>query len=256
MDDTQICRNGKISEAERTRRHALWKTDVEPYPDLGSPNAAEVGAAMLPRIIAKNPALGMGFGKDAPTVSEVAQDMAAIPRRGWIQTFSGDQAWPLQMQRTDINIEDIAHALAMKVRFTGHCTEQYSIAQHSVHVMSLVPEEDQHEALMHDASEYVLPDVATPLKYELANLKAHENNADMVIAKRFNLRFPWPPSVKLADNAMVLFERNKIMNPPKYPNKMLWDVPGEPAYIPDFEVWGWRKAKHEFLAAAARLEIH
>jgi len=243
MDDTAVCKNGSLSEAERSRRHAVWRTFEEPAPvQVTVPEVMQEMAA-LPRTIGMSSALGAVYGTGLP------------PRDGWIQTFSGDQAWPLEMQKTDIQIEDIAHSLAMKVRFTGHCTEQYSIAQHCVHVMSLVPEEDQHEALMHDASEYVLPDVATPLKKRLQEIKGFEKDAEKVIAMRFNLRFPWPPSIKLADNAMVLFERSKIMNPPKYPDRMLWDIPGEPANIPNFEVWGWRKAKYEFLCAAARLEI-
>lgn len=177
------------------------------------------------------------------------------PMRGWIQLFDGEQAWPLDLGRSpDLSIENIAHALAMKVRFTGHCTEQYSIAQHSVHVCDLVPEDDQREGLMHDAAEFVLPDVASPIKASLTGFKELEHETERVIAARFYLRWPWPPSVKSADNGMVLFERSKIMNPVKRP-EMVWTVPGEPAVVPDFEVWPWQKAKYEFLARAYRLGI-
>jgi len=178
-------------------------------------------------------------------------------KAGGIQVFNGGAAWPLDMEKTDIQIEDIAHALSMKVRFTGHCIEPYSVAQHSCHVCDLVPEEDKHEGLMHDAAEYVLPDLPSPVKglpEVRAWFKPIEHQAEKAIAKRFNLRLPFPPSIKLADNGMVLFERSKILKPAKFP-WMAWTVPGDPAFISDFEVWGWKRAKHEFLARAARLEI-
>lgn len=175
-------------------------------------------------------------------------------KSGGIQVYSGDAAWPLHMEYTDIDLEDIAHALAMKVRFTGHCTEDYKIAQHSCHVHDLVPVEDRREALLHDASEYVLPDVASPVKPHLQGFKPLEKRVETIIAGRFKLRFPFPPSIKAADNAMVLFERTKILKPAKYP-WMVWTVPGEPANIPDFEVWSWQKAKEEFLKRAHALGI-
>lgn len=197
---------------------------------------------------------------ESPPVIHIGESMgtparSADPMRGWIQLYDGDQAWPLDLERgSSITIENIAHALAMKVRFTGHCTEQYSIAQHSVHVCELVPDEDKPEGLMHDAAEFVLPDVASPIKAELPGFKALEHRTEQGIARRFNLRHPWPKSIKIADNGMVLFERSKIMNPPKRP-EMVWTVPGEPAFIPNFEVWSWKKAEYEFLAMAYKLGI-
>jgi len=194
-----------------------------------------------------------GFRPDVPDI--VLEDQF---KRGGIQVASGGAAWPLRMNLTDIAIEDIAHSLSMKVRYTGHCTEQYSIAQHSCHVCDLTPDEDKHEALMHDANEYVLPDVSAPVKSDpdfRAFWKPIEHQAERAIAKRFNLRWPWPPSVKYADNQMAWFEKSKIMLPPKYP-WMKWTIPVVPMPdLPDFEVWDWRRAKHEFLARAGRLHI-
>lgn len=178
-------------------------------------------------------------------------------KKGGIQVYSGDAAWPLDMEATTIELEDIAHALSMKVRFTGHCTEDYKIAQHCCHVHDLVPKEDRREALMHDASEYVLPDVASPLK-QMPEIRAWfkplEKRVEEAIARRFDLRFPFPPSVKLADNAMVLFERTKILKPAKY-KWMQWVVPGEAAEIPYFHVWSQATAKNEFLERAEALTI-
>ncbi len=107
-----------------------------------------------------------------------------------IQTHSGRHLNPFDP--TDaidhITIDDIAHALSHKCRFTGHTREFYSVAQHSVHVAeSLLVQVNQVGlggrpvgngfarwslipalmGLLHDASEAYLPDVASPLKRHL-----------------------------------------------------------------------------------------
>lgn len=189
--------------------------------------------------------------KNTPLVDNGMED---IFKNGGIQVYSGDAAWPFDMTKTNIDIVDIAHALAMKVRFTGHCTAPYSIAQHCCHVHDLVPFEDRKEALMHDASEYVLPDVASPIKPLLQGFKELEKEVEMEIANRFDLRFPFPPSVKMADNSMVLFERGKLLKLPKHP-WMVWTVPGEPAVIEEFFVWSCWLAKEEFIKRAIALGI-
>jgi hypothetical protein len=60
----------------------------------------------------------------------------------WIQTFTGRQYWPLDPREGDVYIEDIAHALSLQCRFTGHCRSFYSVAEHCVRVSHVVPSED------------------------------------------------------------------------------------------------------------------
>ena len=50
----------------------------------------------------------------------------------WIQVHSGRQFWPLDPRTEEVDIHDIAHALSLVCRFTGHVKEFYSVAQHSV----------------------------------------------------------------------------------------------------------------------------
>lgn len=82
----------------------------------------------------------------------------------WIQTFTGKKVFPLAMTAEMVCVDDIAHALSMKCRFTGHCREFYSIAEHSVRVSLLVRPELRLAALLHDAAEAYLPDLARPIK--------------------------------------------------------------------------------------------
>jgi uncharacterized protein len=82
----------------------------------------------------------------------------------WIQTYMGVQFWPLDARADDVDIRDIAHALANICRFTGHVRRFYSVAQHSVIVSAQVPPGLMRAALLHDAAEAYLGDISRPLK--------------------------------------------------------------------------------------------
>lgn len=83
----------------------------------------------------------------------------------WIQTFLGKPFWPLSPRPEDIDIRDIAHALAMTCRFTGHSQKFYSVAEHSVRVSRIVPAQFALHGLLHDASEAYLCDLSRPIKH-------------------------------------------------------------------------------------------
>ena len=88
------------------------------------------------------------------------------------------------------DINDIAHSLGNQCRFTGHCRHFYSVAEHSV-LCSLLAEElglcDPFEALMHDAHESVLSDMAAPWKPLLPDYKQQERKWAWDLRARFNL---------------------------------------------------------------------
>jgi len=71
---------------------------------------------------------------------------------------------------SNIEIEDIAIGLSNTCRFGGQLKDWYSVAQHSVFVMYLAPDELKKEALMHDAAEAYLGDVIKPLKLILGDV--------------------------------------------------------------------------------------
>lgn len=132
----------------------------------------------------------------------------------WMQTFSGQAFYPLDPRPADIMIEDIAHALGNLCRFNGHCTDFYSVAQHSVMVASLVQDRLAMTALLHDASEAYLSDMPRPLKRgsEIGRLyRDAEYRMERTIAARFGLVFPWPAPVREADERMLATECRDLM---------------------------------------------
>lgn len=59
--------------------------------------------------------------------------MTTLGRLGdWIQVHSGGKFWPLDPRGEEVRIDDMAHALSLICRFTGHTKDFYSVAQHSV----------------------------------------------------------------------------------------------------------------------------
>lgn len=134
-------------------------------------------------------------------------------RGDWIQTYTGRQFWPLDPKPEDIDINDIAHALANLCRFTGHCREFYSVAQHAVHVSQLVEPADQLWALLHDGAEAYLNDLARPVK-RCASLRAYREAEDYLqslIYAKFGLLGSEPASVKRADAQMLNIEARQLM---------------------------------------------
>jgi len=83
----------------------------------------------------------------------------------WIQLGNG-RAYPLATPGP-VPIEVVARSLARLCRFTGHLRDFYSVAQPSCLLASLVAPDLAVHALLHDAGEVVIGDLASPLKNEL-----------------------------------------------------------------------------------------
>jgi len=132
---------------------------------------------------------------------------------GWIQTYTGRKIWPLDPNPDDIVIEDIAHALSCVNRFTGHLSEPYSVAQHSLQVSFGVPEELALCGLLHDATEAYLSDLASPLKRTefMKFYREAEENLWKTIATKFDLPQEMPSEVKNADRRALVTEALTLM---------------------------------------------
>ena len=142
-------------------------------------------------------------------------------RGDWMVTASGVHAYPADPQRTDIRIQDIAHALARICRFGGHVrVPHYSVAQHSVLVSRLVPPPMALVGLLHDAAETYTGDVVKPFKRSLyvraydeciVTLSELEHQWWIAIADTFNLPHEMPHEVKDADLCALWTERRDVM---------------------------------------------
>lgn len=130
---------------------------------------------------------------------------------GYIHTFTGHKFYPLNPDADLIDIEDIAHALAMSCRFTGHTRKFYSVAQHSVIVSQHCPNYPL-TGLLHDASEAYLTDIPRPLKPKLNNYVEIEDHLQSVIAGKFDLPYPFPKEVHYIDN-MILGDEARSLFP-------------------------------------------
>lgn len=183
----------------------------------------------------------------------------------WIQTFSGKAFHPADPKPESIDLKDIAHALSLTCRFSGHLREFYSVAQHSVYVMEMVSERCKQEnepgasrtkfeyaALMHDASEAYLTDIPRPIKRmpELAGYRALEERVEAAIRQRFGIdpfraAHPW---IKDADLRVLAAETRDLLATPD----KKWELRADPMRR-KVEPMGPREAEALFLFEHDRL---
>jgi hypothetical protein len=130
-----------------------------------------------------------------------------------ILTKSGQYFDFVHPERYRIEITDIAHALSNVCRFAGQCKQFYSVAQHSVYVSRIVPEEDAFAGLMHDCAEAFIGDVSRPLKLMLADYRVIEKRVEAALFAGLGLPSKLPASVKLADRQMLASEQMALLPP-------------------------------------------
>jgi hypothetical protein len=106
-------------------------------------------------------------------------------------TWTGKHFHPWNAKPEEVCIEDIAHALSMQCRFNGHVDRFYSVAEHSVIMSRLVPEGMELAALLHDAAEAYIGDMAHPLKVsgQLDAFNAVEELVLRTICAKFDVEY-------------------------------------------------------------------
>ena len=144
--------------------------------------------------------------------------------RAWQRMLSGRRLDLLDPSPLDIEIEDIAHGLASVARWTAqtHGEHAYSVAEHSLLVEDLYrvivrdPEPRwQLAALLHDAPEYVIGDMISPVKGAVGPDYAA---LDARLASAVHLRFGLPAAlprpvkaaIKRADRASAWLEATQL----------------------------------------------
>lgn len=178
---------------------------------------------------------------------------------GWIQTFSGRVMYPLAPQASMVCIEDVAHALAHQCRFTGHVRTFYSVAEHSVRASWVVSYSDQLDALLHDATEAYLTDLASPVKRDARMAVYRDAEAVMELAVRAAFGLPGTThgaAVGFADRVMLSTEARDLLGPA--PRLWTQDLPKPlPGRItsPLSGAWDPQHARERFLARYAELVL-
>ena len=126
--------------------------------------------------------------------------------RAWQRMLSGRRLDLLDPTPVDIEIEDIAHGLAFVARWNGQTRGDfaYSVAEHSLLVTEIfklqqpsAPVKWQLAALLHDAPEYVIGDMISPVKAAVGpGYEALDTRLTAAIHIRFGLPAQIPATVK------------------------------------------------------------
>ena len=156
------------------------------------------------------------------------KDMAGYPARlrgpgryDWYQTYTGLRFYPKFPTCGIFRIEDIAKSLSQVCRFGGHIRTHYSVAQHSLHVASMLPDRLKFQGLMHDATEAYLGDVVKPLKELLPDYRSLERVVWRMIAKRYGMPETLDRAVKEADLTALATERRDLY---LHPYRWQWRI--------------------------------
>ncbi|MCH5375057.1 MAG: HD family hydrolase [Planctomycetes bacterium] len=144
--------------------------------------------------------------------------------RAWQRMLSGRRLDLLDPTPLDIEIEDIAHGLAFVARWNGqtHGDFAYSVAEHSLLVERLfariapnAPQKWRLAALLHDAPEYVIGDMISPVK---AAVGPGYKDLDARLTAAIHIRFGLPATlpanikrqIKKADRISAWMEATRI----------------------------------------------
>jgi 5'-deoxynucleotidase YfbR-like HD superfamily hydrolase len=138
--------------------------------------------------------------------------------------LSGRRLDLLDPSPLDVEIEDIAHGLAFVARWNGQTTGEfpYSVAEHSLLVerifAGICPKPVPRwrlAALLHDAPEYVIGDMISPVKAAVgADYAALDDRLTQAVHLRFGLPAALPAGIKTqikrADRISAWIEATRI----------------------------------------------
>ena len=144
--------------------------------------------------------------------------------RAWQRMLSGRRLDLLDPTPMDVEIEDIAHGLAFVARWNGQTIGDFafSVAEHSLLVeqifLRLAPSATPAHrltALLHDAPEYVIGDMISPVK---SSVGPGYEELDKRLAAAIHIRFGLPAvtpkalkkQIKKADKVSAWLEANQL----------------------------------------------
>lgn len=169
-------------------------------------------------------------------------------RGAYMVTWSGRRFYPFDPRPEEVDLDDIAHALAHLCRFAGHTREFYSVAQHSVLVSEACPPEDAFAGLLHDAAEAYVTDLPRPIKHAaaLVGYREVEMRVHAAVCERFGLASKLPASVLRADDAVLAAEQRDLAH---------GSTIAEPPIRELITPWSPRRARAKFLDRFVELAL-
>jgi len=152
------------------------------------------------------------------------ETIVAKAARAWQRMLSGRRLDLLDPTPMDIEIDDIAHGLAFVARWNGQTLGDwpYSVAEHSILVEEIYARQNpgvaakwRLAALLHDAPEYVIGDMISPVK---AAIGPAYGELDQRLTAAIHLRFGLPAvlpkavkaAIKKADKVSAYMEATRI----------------------------------------------
>ncbi|MBT5574079.1 HD family hydrolase [Alphaproteobacteria bacterium] len=187
--------------------------------------------------------------------------------RAWQRMLSGRRLNILEPSPLDIEIEDIAHGLSRVARWNGQTSGNFafSVAQHSILVEQIMhmnapmlANKWRLACLLHDAPEYVIGDMITPLKSALG---LEYPKIDEKLQHAIHIRFGLPAilpeavrqSIKRADKMAAWIEATQIAGFSEMEAGRLFPKPrGTPKQL-KFHPESPKKAKNAFIHRARLL---
>lgn len=112
-------------------------------------------------------------------------DLQPVPPK--IRVFDGSLVNPYKLTSTDMKPYVFIHSISTLSRFHGHAAYPYTVGQHSRNLCMLVPDHLKRAALIHDFSEALFNDLASPVKRENPEYRAAEHTCGQEIASFFGV---------------------------------------------------------------------
>lgn len=160
---------------------------------------------------------------------------------------------------SQIHLRDIAVGLSRENRYGGSATSvPWNVVQHSRLCVHFAEEDgvdsprDQLVLLMHDAPEYMLRDMISPVKSVCPDYKKLEAVWWIAVAQRFHLPLRMPKFVKKYDLLAASAEKKYLISPTagEWP---AYDLPAPRPVPPDILALTQSEAASWFLTTATRL---
>ena len=178
----------------------------------------------------------------------------ANPREQYV--YPGRLVDIFTMGPENVDIETIAHSLALQNRWRGMTREPFSVAQHSVLVSQYCSPEHALWGLLHDAAEAYVGDQPGPVKgfmrFEFAGQYCDFSRLEGAILNRIAVHrglankygeAPTPDEVATVDARMLATEARDLLIEGEWDWRSLEAVPFETEIVP----WGWQVAERRFM---------